>query len=125
MTDLTAGKKYDRVSQTWIPAAEYDARKADLEERAFQRKGSQGQLAAPMVISDTQRGLMSMTNGKIYDSKSEMRKEYRRAGVEEVGNEKLTRGRSWADEKRYRAKQREEIKGALLKANSQMGLGAP
>lgn len=95
---------------------------AIYEERAFQRRMSQGQLAAPMVISDTQRPLQSMTNGQVYDSKSEMRKEYRRAGVEEVGNEKLPKK---VKTKEQRAKHREQIKGALYKAHSQMGFGAP
>lgn len=102
--------------------AEYERAKAYFEEMAFQRQLGQGQLAAPMVISDVQPALQSQTNGVIYDSKSEMRKEYRRAGVEEVGNEKQG---PKVKTKEQRAKQREEIKGALYKAHSRMGFGAP
>lgn len=43
--------------------------------------------AAPMVQTDTMKPVQSMTNGLWYDSKSAIRKEYRRAGVVEVGNE--------------------------------------
>lgn len=123
MTDLTAGKIYDRVAQTWLEPDEYHRRRAEYEERAFQRRPTQGQLATPMIISDTQRGLMSMTNGKIYDSKSEMRKEYRRAGVIEVGNEvPMKRPEPTRDEKR---KARERRRGALAGALSKAGFGAP
>lgn len=93
----TDGKKFDRVSGTWLPAAEYDALKAFREERAYQRKPRQGEVCAPMVISDAQggvRGIQSMGDGKFYDSKSEMRKHYRRDGFAEVGNDSsLTSGR--------------------------------
>lgn len=106
---MVAGDDYERV-------------KAHYEERWFQRQLSQGQLAAPMVISDTQPALQSQTDGKIYDSKSEMRKEYRRAGVVEVGNERAPYKVKTKDD---RKKQREKIKGALYKAHSQMGYGAP
>ena len=80
--------------------------------------------AAPFTISDAQPALQSMTNGKIYDSKSQMRKEYKRAGVEEVGTEKQKPGRDWIDERAKRKKQRQEVKAALHKAHSRMGFGA-
>lgn len=44
-------------------------------------------LCTPSVISDVQPATMSMGNGKIYDSKSEMRKHYKRDGWVEVGND--------------------------------------
>lgn len=103
----------------------YEQGLAHYEELAFQRRASQGQLSAPMVISDGQSALQSMTNGNVYDSKSEMRKEYRRAGVEEVGNEKQKPGRDPHDVKAKRARQREGIKAALHRAHSRMGFGAP
>lgn len=80
-----------------------------------------------MIISDGQPAIMSMTNGKHYDSKSEMRREYKRAGVEEVGTDtQANRNRkTWAEKKAKRDKQRQEIKGALYKAHSRMGFGAP
>lgn len=121
--DLTKGKKFDRVAMTWVPEKEFDARKAELEERAFQRMPSQGELACPMIISDCQKDLMSMTNGKYYDSKSEMRKEYKRAGVIEVGDEAPTKRR----EKTYMEKDAEKKKrhASIGKALSQAGFGAP
>ena len=86
---------------------------------------NQAQRAAPpvaaMVISDTQPPLASMTNGKVYDSKSELRKEYRRAGVQEIGNEKQA---PKVKTKEDRKKQREGIKASLHKAHSRMGFGA-
>lgn len=124
MPDLTQGKKFDRVSGTWLDADEFDRRYAEYEERAFQRQPTQGQLCAPMIIRDTQPALRSMTNGMVYDSKSEMRKEYRRAGVEEIGTEKQQKGLGWAEKKAKRKKQRQEIKAALHRAHSRMGFGA-
>lgn len=102
----------------------YESAKAHYEELAFQRQTSQGQLCAPMVISDTQPALQSMTNGKHYDSKSEMRKEYKRAGVVEVGTEKQKPGRDPYEVKQKREKQRKEIKASLHRAHSRMGFGA-
>lgn len=113
---------------TWlgqhVSQAEYDRLRAEYEERAFQRRATQGQLCAPMVIRDTQPALRSMTNGKVYDSKSEMRKEYRRAGVEEIGTEKQKPGRDWVEQKAKRKTQRDAIKASLHKAHSRMGFGA-
>lgn len=113
---------------TWlgqtVSQAEYDRLSAHYAEQRFQRLPAQGQLCAPMVVRDTQPALRSMTDGRIYDSKSEMRKEYKRAGVEEVGTEKKTGGRDWIDERAKRKKQREGIKASLHKAHSQMGHGA-
>jgi hypothetical protein len=78
---------------------------------------------APMVISDTQAPLQSQTNGVIYDSKSEMTKEYKRAGVEEVGTEKIKP--KGPRSKEAKAKHKEAIKASLYRAHSQMGFGAP
>lgn len=114
--------------KTWLGQVvsqdEYNRLRDEYEERWFARQPTQGQLCAPMIISDGQPALRSMTDGKIYDSKSNMRREYKRAGVEEVGNEKQQRGRTWAEEKAKRAKQRGEIKAALHRAHSRMGFGA-
>jgi len=111
---------------TWlgqtVSQAEYDRLKAEAEERRFQRQLSQGELACPMFIRDSQKPLMSMTNGMIYDSKSEMRKEYKRAGVEEVGNDVPTkRAEPTRHEKEKAAKER---RGAAARALSKMGFGA-
>jgi len=106
----------------YVSQDEYARLRAKYEEIAFQRKSNQGELACPMIISDTQPALRSMTDGKIYDSKSEMRKEYRRAGVVEVGNEKQKP--DWSEKKAKRKKQREQIKASLHRAHSRMGFGA-
>lgn len=120
MTDLTAGKRFDRVSMTWMDAAAYDRLRADREERAFQRKASQGQLCAPMVITDGMPALQSQTDGRLYDSKSNLRREYRRAGVIEVGNDVPTQ-RPKADKTALRKARR----AAIGKALSYAGFGAP
>lgn len=122
MTDLTVGKKYCRVSGTWLDAAEYDRRYADYEEMAFQARPRQGELCAPMLIRDETRAVMSMTNGRIYDSKSELRKEYRRAGVIEVGNETpMKKAEPTSYERREARKKR---RGSIERALSQAGFGA-
>lgn len=86
----TEGLVYDRIAWTWVTPEEMARRDAHREELAFQRQLSQGQLAAPAVIRDGQggiHGVKSMANGKLYDSKSAMRRHYREAGVVEVGND--------------------------------------
>lgn len=102
----------------------YERDRAYYEELAFLRKPTQGELCAPMVISDTQPLLQSQTNGKHYDSKSELRKEYRRAGVVEVGNEKPPRGKTWAEKRAKDAKHKAQCRAALERAHSRMGKGA-
>lgn len=53
------------------------------ERRVVQRSD----FACPMVVTDSMPPVQSMTNGQMYDSKSAIRSEYRRAGVIEVGND--------------------------------------
>lgn len=121
--DLTAGKKFDRVSQTWLDPEEYERRRIINEERAFMRGASQGQLCTPMIIKDGMKAVQSMTDGKMYDSKSALRKEYKRAGVIEVGNDVPTKQpQPTRDDKRRR---REARKAAIGKALSYYGFGAP
>ena len=123
MTDLTAGKVYDRVSMTWLEPAEYARRRAVYEEAVFQAGSNQGQLACPMLIRDGMDAVKSMTNGRIYDSKSSLRREYARAGVIEVGNDVPTRQpEKTRHEKDAAARKR---RGAAARALSQMGYGAP
>ncbi|MDF9301614.1 hypothetical protein P5P81_03320 [Tritonibacter mobilis] len=106
-----------------VSQAEFQRLKAHYEEMAFQRRPAQGQLCAPMLISDCQNAVQSMTNGQVYDSKSELRKEYRRAGVIEVGNDVPTkRATPSRDERDQRKKARQASVG---KALSQAGFGAP
>lgn len=77
-------------------------------------------LAAPMMNLDTMGAVQSMTNGMWYDSKSSLRKEYKRAGVIEVGND-VPKSRpkiDWAAEKKAR-------KASVGRALSRAGFGAP
>ena len=126
----TDGKKFDRVSGTWLPAADYDALKVFREERAFSRRPRQGELCAPMVISDAQggvRGIQSMGDGRFYDSKSEMRKHYRRDGFCEVGNDSsLTSGvRKSAPSHAEREARRKDIREHVGKAFAQVSERTP
>lgn len=76
-------------------------------------------LAAPRHISDGMSAVQSMTNGLWYDSKSALRSEYKRAGVTEVGNEKLT------PPKPDKAKAKKDRQATIGKALSRAGFGAP
>lgn len=119
---MIEGKRFDRVSMTWLDPEEYERRFAEWEERVFQKRGNQGELACPMVILDGHKPVQSMTNGKVYDSKSSLRREYKRAGVEEVGNDvPMSRPKPSRDE-RDRAKK--ERQAAIGKALSRQGFGA-
>jgi hypothetical protein len=119
----TAGKKYCRVSQTWLDAEEYDRRYANYDEMVFQRQPSQGQLCAPRIITDGMKPIQSMTNGQMYDSKSALRKEYKRANVIEVGNDVQMKKDEPSISEKQLAKERR--KGSVARALSKAGFGAP
>lgn len=119
---MTEGMVYSRADFTWLPRDEYERRRAEREERAFQRRATQGQLCAPMLISDSLglRGVQSQADGQHYDSKSRLRRHYRDAGVIEVGNDvPKTRihGDGWKDPK-AKAKRMD----AIGKAFNRVGL---
>ena len=87
-------------------------------------------LAAPMIIRDSMDAVQSMLDGQLYDSKSNLRRTYKQAGVIEVGNdssytdtEKL---RSQAPTERKRQKQmaKKHVEAAVGKALSRAGFGA-
>jgi hypothetical protein len=88
---------------------------------------NQAERAAPpvacMVIRDHMKPVMSMTNGKMYDAKSEIRKEYKRAGVVEVGNDVPTK--KYEPSASEKAVAREKRKGVMARALSKAGFGAP
>ena len=86
-TTNAAGEVYSRADGCFLPRAEYDRRRWDREERAFMRRANQGELCAPMVICDGMPAVQSQNNGKMYDSKSAIRRHYKEAGVIEVGND--------------------------------------
>lgn len=46
-----------------------------------------GDIPTPMVISDHMAPVQSMASGKMYDSKSAIRAEYKAMGMIEVGND--------------------------------------
>jgi hypothetical protein len=115
---MTEGKIFDRVSMTWLEPNEYARRRQIWEELAFQARGNQGQLATPMIITDGHKPVQSMTNGKIYDSKSALRREYKRAGVEEVGNEQQTKPQT------DKAAEKKKRQASIGRALSYAGFGA-
>ncbi len=121
--ELRNGDRYDRPSMAWVRADEWQRRQWDREEQVFQKRMRQGELCAPQVApSDTQggiRGLKSMVDGRMYDSKSSMRRHYRERGVTEVGNDSsLTR-----PPKRYVDPQQDKkIEAALGRAWDRVGL---
>jgi hypothetical protein len=83
------------------------------------RKDSRSHLPSPMFIADTMEPVKSMLDGKMYDSKRNLRKTYKEAGVIEVGNDPAMfrpRKRPPPDEK--------AIARSVDKAFSQAGLGA-
>lgn len=84
---------------------------------------------APMYVNDNLPGeaLQSQVDGQMFTSKSALRASYRRHGVEEVGTDTAANRnrRDWIDEKKKREKRRKEIRGALYRAHSRMGYGAP
>lgn len=81
------GERWDRPSMAWVSAAEWDRRDADRQESIFRRRANQGELQCPMVIRDGMDPVQSMLDGKMYDSKSKLRKTYKEGGVVEVGND--------------------------------------
>jgi hypothetical protein len=75
-------------------------------------------LPAPHVLTDTMPPVQSMASGRIYESKSAIRAEYKRLGLREVGNDVPMTPPA---PKRPR---REDIKAAVGRAFSKAGLGA-
>lgn len=89
---------YSRADFTWLDPDEYERRKADREERAWRRGANQGELCCPSVILDGMPAIQSMASGRVHDSKSAIRREYKAHGMVEVGNDSsLTSGKRKAD----------------------------
>jgi hypothetical protein len=76
----TAGKTFDRVSMTWIDNAEFQRITADREERAFQRRSCQGQLAAPMAVIKDIEPYRSPVTGEYVGGKRQKRADLDRHG---------------------------------------------
>lgn len=86
---LTTVERYDRPSFAWIGEEEWQRRQWDREDRIFAKAANQGQLTAPMIMSDSLglHGVQSQVDGQRYDSKSTLRRHYRQSGMVEVGND--------------------------------------
>tara|TARA_R110002111_G_scaffold170741_9_gene236470 strand:- start:9524 stop:9814 length:291 start_codon:yes stop_codon:yes gene_type:complete len=88
------------------------------------------ELAAPMLIRDCMDETRSMLDGKVYDSKSSLRRTYKEAGVVEIGNDSSytdTAGitaREVKAVKEKKAKHRKAVSQTVEKALSRAGLGA-
>jgi hypothetical protein len=91
--ELRGSDRYDRPSMAWVRADEWQARQWEREDRVFAKQRNQGEVCCPQIVTDTVgsiHGIQSMGNGQWYDSKSELRKHYKRDGFLEVGNEVRT-----------------------------------
>lgn len=87
----------------YLPHDEYLERKA-------QAARNRSALSCPMLASDNLDYVMSMADGKRYTSKAKMRAEYRRLGVNEIGNEKLPMSKPVAKPEGIRADLRAAIR---------------
>jgi hypothetical protein len=91
---------------------------------------NRSELAAPMLIRDCMDETRSMLDGKVYDSKSSLRKTYKQAGVVEIGNDSSytdTAGitaREVKAVKEKKAKHRKAVSQTVEKALSRAGIGA-
>jgi hypothetical protein len=122
------GERYDRPSMAWVSSEEWQRRQWDREDRIFAKKASQGQVCAPQIVSDglAFHGVRSMKDGKLYDSKSALRRHYRESGVVEVGNDSsISREKVTGPQKRFEdPKHDQKIDAALGRAWSRAGLPA-
>lgn len=91
---------------------------------------NRSELAAPMLIRDCMDETRSMLDGKVYDSKSSLRRTYKQAGVVEIGNDssytdpEVVRPRAVKAIKEQKAKHRKAVSRTVEKALSRAGLGA-
>jgi hypothetical protein len=95
--------RWDNPSKAWVRSDEWQQRQWAREDAVFARQANQGELCAPQgIISDTCgktiNGVQSQTDGRWYDSKSQLRREYKRADVIEVGSE-VVKTRFWHGDK--------------------------
>lgn len=95
-----------------------------------ERNYNRSELSAPMLIRDCMDETRSMLDGRIYDSKSSLRKTYKQAGVVEVGNDSsytdpaAIRPRAAKEVKRQRAEHKKAVSKTVEKALSRAGFGA-
>lgn len=74
-----------------------------------------------MVIGDTMDPVQSQLDGKLYDSKSQLRATYKRAGVVEVGNDSSITAPKPTPRKRVN---RRDVSKSVEQALSKAGFGA-
>lgn len=98
-----------------IPASEFYAEKYAERERA--RSG----LSCPSVMTDTMAPVQSMLDGKLYDSKANLRATYKAAGVTEVGNDSSVMA---PKPRAMPTPDRTKIRASVEQAFSKAGLGA-
>lgn len=95
------------VTGRMVPASEY-----------VRPSGLRSHLPAPRLMADGMEPVQSMLDGKMYDSKSQLRSTYRAAGVTEVGNDVVT------ERAPVKRPSRQGVKAAVGRAWSKAGLGS-
>jgi hypothetical protein len=120
--ELRNGERWDSFSKSWVRADEWQRRQWEREDAVFARRANQGQLTAPMIISDGLglHGLQSQVDGKQYDSKSNMRRHYRQSGVVEVGNDGSNTRYWWGDKPRQDEAKDKRTEAALDRAMNRL-----
>jgi hypothetical protein len=119
--ELRGSERWDKPSGAWVRADEWQQRQWAREDAAFARMANQGELKAPMIIGDSMKALRSQASGKIYDSKSSLRREYRDLGMIEVGND--VPKTKWVNGKRPETpNKRRDIEAALYRAKSELDI---
>lgn len=98
-----------------ISAAEFYA------DKYAGREHSRSTLPCPNIATDTMEPVQSMLDGKMYDSKANLRATYKAAGVTEVGNDS-----SVTNPKPYTppAPDKKAVRASIEHAFSRAGLGA-
>lgn len=87
-------------------------------ECRVQSDAKRSELTAPMFISDTMDAVQSQLDGRMYDSKSALRRTYKDGGVVELGNDAPIN-----PSKKIRP-DRTKVKASVDRAFSRAGLGA-
>ena len=119
------GERYDRPSFAWVRCDEWLRRHWEREDRIFAKRANQGQLCAPMILSDSLggvNGVQSQADGQHYDSKSNLRRHYREAGVVEVGTDVPTTRFFHGDKPLPDPDRKKKQEAAIGKAFNRIGL---
>lgn len=95
---MRASFVFDRATGELVDRDEFYSRQPAL---------ARSNLPCPMLMTDHMDPVQSMVDGRMYDSKSALRRTYRQAGVIEVGN----------DPARLRPRQKPKIDRKAIKAS--------